>query len=104
MEWVTTLLTFLEKHIRWRNILFVMCVIVAFWLGYKYNDAVRDKRDAELINSHTKEIKAYCDSAQAAKHEAHDVINNYKWMMFYQNRTIDSLKNIIESRSNENKD
>ena len=100
---ITAIMTFLEKHINSRCLLALICIGVAFWLGSKYNNAVRDKQEAELIHSHTVEIKAYCDSALAAKQEAHDAIITYKWMMFYQGRTIDSLKNVIKTMKDENK-
>lgn len=100
---MTALLSFLEKHIKWRYLLALICMAVTFWLGSEYNNAVRDKEEARLILSHTKEIQQYCDSAFAAKQEAYDVIIEYKWKLFYKDRTIDSLKNIIKSIEDENK-
>ncbi|MDE5813266.1 MAG: hypothetical protein K2H72_03180 [Muribaculaceae bacterium] len=104
MEINTALITFLEKHVNCRHLLVLIGICVAFWLGFEYNNAVRDKADAELILTHAKEITAYRDSAFAAKQEAHNAISTYKWMMFYQDRTIDSLKNVIKLMENENKD
>ena len=103
METISVILSFLEKHVKWGYLLALIGICAAFWLGFEYNNAVRDKDEAELILSHTKEIKAYCDSALAAKHEAHDAISIYKWMIFYKDRTIDSLKNEIKTLKDENK-
>lgn len=82
----------------------IVCLSVSFWLGYEYNNAVRNKAESVLILDHAREITAYHDSALSAKQEAHDAIISYKWMMFQQARTIDSLKTVIKLMNDENKD
>lgn len=103
MEITTAIISFLEKHISWRCLLALICISVSFWFGVEYNNASRNREESKLILEHAKEITAYHDSALSAKQEAHDAIINYKWMMFQQARTIDSLKNVIKMMSDENK-
>lgn len=103
MEIITVIITFLEKHIKWGYLLALICIGVSFWLGTQYANNVHSKVEADLILTHAKEITGYHDSAIAAKLEAHDAISEYECKLFYKDRTIDSLQNIIKSMEDESK-
>lgn len=94
------LFEFLEKHISWRYIVSAGIAIAAFFIGRYYESAKRDKQEALLINQHTKDIKLYSDSAQAAKLRANDSKIEYRIIVMSKDRTIDSLQGVIKSYEN----
>lgn len=98
---ISGILQYLEKHFTWRNVVWLAFLVIAYFVGYYYCSAQRDKQEAMLINQHTKDIKSYCDSATAFKIQNQAITVKYEFMVRDKQRTIDSLNFIIKSYENE---
>lgn len=75
--------------------------VLGFGVGYYFCDAKREKKEAELINDYTKEMKAYNDSATNAKNDMRRMETEYTILLWTQNKKIDSLELIIKKYRNE---
>lgn len=100
---LTHLLEYLERHITWRNVAFAMAMLISGCIGYYYSDAKREKSEAELIYKHTREIKAYSDSAHFEQAKTVKMEVEYKVLLWRKEKTIDSLNLLIRRYENENK-
>ena len=66
MEIITVIISFLEKHVNGKHLLILIGTGVAFWFGFEYNNAARNREESKLILQHAKEITVYHDSALSA--------------------------------------
>lgn len=98
---VASILEYLEKHLSWRIIVTAALLVAAYFVGYYYCSAKRDKQEAMLINQHTKDIKSYCDSATFFKIQNQAIVIKCDYLIRDKQKTIDSLNSIIKSYEDE---